>query len=159
MKNLIKRFLVNIIFTAEERNVMIDALDYSEWKCRRRGNTDKALLIGIVKSQIQGFFKKGAEKVVENRNEIEKEDYITKKEVKKLIIRTAALTSVFIMDKIRKEVMEIMNIEEDEPKEMEVHVHKYDAEECGECEKKNDENENTYETQENYGKEENNTSF
>ena len=132
MKNLIKRILVNMIFTAEERNVMIDALDYSEWKCRRRGNTDKALLIGIVKSHIQGFFKKGAEKVVENRNEIEKENYMTKKEVKKLIIRTAALTSVFIMDKIRKEVMEIMNIEE-----------------CGECEKKNDENENASEKQEN----------
>ena len=128
MKNLIKRILVNMIFTAEERNVMIDALDYSEWKCRRRGNTDKALLIGIVKSHIQGFFKKGAEKVVEKENEIEKEDYMTKKEVKKLIIRTA----VFIMDKIRKEVMEIMNIEE-----------------CGECEKKNDENENASEKQEN----------
>ena len=142
MKNLIKRILVNIIFTAEERNVMIDALDYSEWKCRRRGNTDKALLIGIVKSQIQGFFKKDAEKVVENRNEIEKEEYMTKKEVKKLIIRTAALTSVLIMDKIRKEVVEIMNIEE-----------------YGECEKKNDENENASEKQENHGKEENNTSF
>ena len=74
----------------------------------------------------------GAEKVVENRNEIEKEDYMTKKEVKKLIIRTAALTSVLIMDKIRKEVMEIMNIEE-----------------CGECEKKNDKNENASEKQEN----------
>ena len=68
MKNLIKRILVNMIFTAEERNVMIDALDYSEWKCRRSGNTDKALLIGIVKSHIQGFFRKGAEKVAENRN-------------------------------------------------------------------------------------------
>ena len=132
MKNLIKRFLVNIIFTSEERNVMIDALDYSEWKCRRRGNTDKALLIGIVKSHIQGFFKKGAEKVVEKENEIEKENYMTKKEVKKLIIRTAALTSVLIMDKIRKEVMEIMNIEE-----------------CGECEKRGDENESASETQEN----------
>ena len=135
MKNLIKRILVNMIFTAEERNVMIDALDYSEWKCRRSGNTDKALLIGIVKSHIQGFFRKGAEKVAENRNEIEKENYMTKKEVKKLIIRTAVLTSVFIMEKIRKEVMEIMNIEE-----------------CGECE-------NASEKQENCGKEENNTSF
>ena len=114
MKNLIKRILVNMIFTAEERNVMINALDYSEWKCRRKGNTDKALLIGIVKSHIQGFFKKGAEKVVEKENEIEKDDYITKREVKKLIIKTAALTSVFIIDKIRKEIIEIMNIEEDE---------------------------------------------
>ena len=110
MKNLIKRFLVNIIFTTEERNVMIDALDYSEWKCRRRGNTDKALLIGIVKSHIQGFFKKGAEKVVEKENEIEKEEYMTKKEVKKLIIRTAALTSVFIMDKIRKDLWRQKNV-------------------------------------------------
>ena len=133
MKNLIKRILVNMIFTAEERNVMIDALDYSEWKCRRSGNTDKALLIGIVKSHIQGFFRKGAEKVMEKENEIKKEDYMTKKEVKKLIIKTAALTSVFIMDKIRKEVMEIMDIEE-----------------CSECEKKNDENENASEKQENH---------
>lgn len=137
MKNLIKRILVNMIFTTEERNVMINALDYSEWKCRRRGDTDRALLIGIVKSHIQGFFKKGVEKVVEKGNEIEKEDYLTKREVKKLIIKTAALTSVFIIDKIRKEIIEIMNIEEDEnentSEKQENHEFPTFEESCGEA--------------------------
>lgn len=55
MKNAIKKMLVKMIFTAEERNMIMKALDYSELKYKRHGRYDDALLVGIVKSHLKKF--------------------------------------------------------------------------------------------------------
>lgn len=143
MKNFIKRILVNMIFTAEERNAIINALDYSELRYRRRGNTERALMIGNVKSRIQGFFKKSEKSVNNNEKNnkfSEQSNFLSKEDALKLITKTAAMTAIFVIEEIHQEIMEAMDNKDSEPEdngeEVLVHFQRYDDEKCSECEKK-----------------------
>lgn len=120
MKNAIKKMIVNAIFTEEQRNVILKALDYSEFRYQKRGNYDAAVLVGITKSHIKPFFKVGKkEEKVENRIDVQK-----------LIHATAAITGAYVLQKMK----EFFHREE----EPEVEIHRVDMNECETCEKKDD---------------------
>lgn len=123
MKNAIKRMLVKMVFTAEERNMIMRALDYSEYKYKKHGNYDKALHVGIVKSHIKRVIQ------VQKPENVEKG--VTLNNVEKIIHRTAAITGAYVVNKFRDMFKECDN----EP-ETEVHVQRINPDECAECEHK-----------------------
>lgn len=124
MKNAIKRMLVKMIFTAEERNMIMNALEYSEYKYKQHGNYDKALHVGIVKSHIKRVIQ------VQKPENVEKG--VTLNDVEKIIHRTAAITGAYIVNKFR----DIFKGCNNEP-ETEVHVQRIiNPDDCEKCEHK-----------------------
>lgn len=137
MKNFIKMLLVNLIFTIEERTVILKALNYSELKYQRHGRYDDALLVGIVKSHLKKFFRVGkpckkkecgCECMSQNQVEID---------VRKIIQRTAAITGAYVLNKFREYVDECEDTPtQHEDRKPDIEVYEIDGDECAKCEQR-----------------------
>lgn len=137
MKNFIKMLFVNLIFTVEERTVILKALNYSELKYQRHGRYDDALLVGIVKSNLKKFFrvgkpckKKECECECMSKNQVEID-------VRKIIQRTAAITGAYVLNKFREYVDECEDTPtQHEDTKPEIEVYEIDCDECVKCEQR-----------------------
>ena len=132
MKNFIKRILVAILFTIEERNVIMHSLEYSKMRYEKRGSTHSAVKVGMVIEKMFGWFGKPCDKCggknvkCMSQNEVEIN-------IGKLIQRTAAITGAYTLQKF----IEHVNYKDTPAQHVEeVHLHEVNPEKCAECEQK-----------------------